>query len=197
MFYIVQILIYFIFLIIEIMNFNINTSFLKYFSIILCLLYVINQYLKNKLNYLYVLSFLFIIVADYFLLFTNNYFIGVIFFCLVQGCYYKITKGNISIKIFLILSLLGLLISGDSLISVGILYAICSINNLYLSYLSYKNNYYKKDLYMFLGILLLLLCDINLALSYLTNLNTQILVWAFYLPSQLIIITSGLSSLVD
>lgn len=165
-------------------NSNDLSLYIKYSSILLCLVQAVSIYNKKKFSFYYILPLLIISIADYFLLFSNYYIVGVSLFYLVQNFYYyflttRVYYGNTFI-IFIVLLSLALPI--DLLILLTCTYALLSLYNLYLSYQEYPTNQY------FLFIIGLLLgCDFFVAMQYLGILipYSSILIWILYLPSQL------------
>lgn len=166
------------------------SNHIKYFSIISCVsmgIYRCYRYSK----WVYMLPLVMLCLADYYLLFTTDYSIGVMFFLIVQNSYYYLLKQRIwfhSIYIMFILSFIQLSI----LDIVVFVYATLSLINLYISYHHYKNTKNVKYHYLFYTIGLLALCDICVALQYLGLVvpYSSICIWIFYLPSQLFFIKS-------
>ncbi len=155
---------------------NLDSSLFKYLITINNFIYLL-IHCQNKI----ILKIgLFIVIADFFLLFTTNYDLGVFFFVLVQSKYMHLLSYQTKIP-----WLFSLGIFYDLLISLALIYASFSLFNLFYS-LKFK------QIKLFLTLLLLLCCDIIIALSFLTIINPSFLKisWLFYFPSQLIFIKS-------
>ena len=133
----------------------------------------------KHLNTKAILALSFAFIADYFLLFTNHYLIGIIFFILVQLTYmHLLNYHNYLPLIFTSLFIF------NPLIIAAFIYLCFSIFNLVFSFKVSKS--------FFSAILLLLCCDITIALIYLNVISEcfSIIIWLFYLPSQLCFIYS-------
>lgn len=191
---VIQLFIYIIFIYLDI---NKQASYLiKYLGIIINFLYALILYIKNKkYDLLFLIALLFTMIADYFLLVTNDYYIiGVICFCLVQTIYgYKLSsiKSFIyRIIIFITISLvLPLFKIEQSLLNICSIYSFTNLSaNLYCSFI-------KKDTLFSTSLLLFWLCDLNVGIynipiKALYNLSAY-LMWIFYFPSQVIITLKG------
>jgi len=221
--------IYILFLSIDISNdhtCNSYSTYLKFSAILLC--FIISLLIEhNGFNhrdvFLLKSARFFTLVADYFLLLSNNYILGVLFFCVVQLIYIKrhslIEKNIFNMKInhFIFISVFILLLLFASLIlritdptvlliGTSIVYALLLTFSVYCGIKTLKSSYYtkKSSLFISCGMILLLLCDINVALYNLIDMsffpsiqgNFQLtigsLIWIFYLPSQLLLTLSGI-----
>lgn len=228
-FIIIQLIMYSIFLSLDILGINISLSNrIKFAVVALCFLYVL--LIKNKNSgkeHFYLLSALaFTVISDILILLTDYYFYGVLTFILAQQLYgmritalynrekaYPISlSGDIPLRIiyqvffsFLVSVLLWLLgVNIDALLVVSVLYFICICTNVVRSlklFIQYRS---KRDIrYFAYGMVLFLLCDINVGLfnlssflpiggEYETIYNvSSILMWTFYAPSQVLIALSG------
>lgn len=180
MFYLINIILLAIFIYFD---FNdLDSSLLKWLTIFNNLIYmIIKSPSKNAL-----LAVIFTFIADYFLIFTNYKTIGVLSFIFVQYNYMKLL--NYSTFIFLIPMIIFFI---DPLITLASSYAILSIYNLKSSFQKRHQN--KSQYYFFFAVSLLAICDILVALTSLNILILpifKILIWIFYLPSQLLFIFS-------
>lgn len=194
----------------------VSSNLLKYTSIILCFLITLTigkNGLSEKDTYLLRLGCFITILADLCLLFLHYYITGIILFALVQIIYYiryKKCKASLAIIKFTIIflyvifvySILRLLsIKIEVLFVIGFFYSICLILSTLESIRAFKNNFYPlPNKYMILiGMILFLLCDLNVAISNLikgANMPliysiSTILIWFFYLPSQILLSISG------
>jgi len=221
--------IYILFLFIDISSHhagNKYSTYLKFLSILLCLIISLligsNGY-NSRDVFLLILARFFTLVADYFLLLSSNYILGVLSFCVVQLIYIErhslMAKDKFNMKInrfiffpiFIFLLILTSLIfhitdSKVLLIYSSIVYAFLLTLSVYCGIRTLKSsNYPKKSaLFISLGMILFLLCDINVGLYQLINLSLfqnilgdfqsiiAILIWIFYLPSQLLLTLSGM-----
>ena len=216
-------LLYIIFLYLDLHStFNDNTSDkLKYISILLCfILSLLTQEasLSFKDTLLLQLGLLFTSLADLFFLIFDFCTIGVATFCLVQILYcirYQPKKAYSTIVgfvIFIVATAIGFLILSiftkdiQPLYMVALIYAICIITSLLRALKACKEKAFPSpNRYMLVvGMLLFMLCDINVFLRYLSSsvrypclfLNKYeatygFLVLLFYLPSQVLLGLSG------
>lgn len=212
-----NITLYFTFLIIDITNKdtgNIYSQFLKYSTILLCfvisLLIDKDGFNKKDTKFLHIALFL-TTLADLFLVILNILSPGLIFFILVQLTYIKrhlsIYKPSKKI-IFLVLSLyLVLLISlfplkptyiDWSLYFLGLTYGVILITSLLIALSTLKKKTYPKEnsIIIALGMFLFFMCDLNVGLMNILkgyNFYIAFLIWLFYFPSQLLLSLSGFS----
>ncbi|MBP5343311.1 hypothetical protein J6Y73_05240 [bacterium] len=155
------------------------------------------------------LALLFTLLSDTFLLHLDNYYeIGVTSFLVVQVLYlfrmfYSLGLNRKRLKITLmirgcafILIMLGLIIfnSFSYLYLITGLYFINLVMNFIDSLIfliSYRGEDRFKSIFVFtIGLLLFIGCDINVGLSNLIGVGSNI-IWIFYLPSQVLISLSG------
>lgn len=220
---------YVLFLLIDISNHHIGnkySTYLKFSCILLC--FIISLLIgSNGFNlrdvFLLKLARFFTLVADYFLLLSSNYILGVLFFCMVQIIYIErhslmgTNKLNIKINHFILLPIFILLLIFSSLIFhftdyKSLLTCSALVYSLLLSFSVYCgvrtmncSNYNNRSaLFISWGMILFLLCDINVALYQLINMNflpsvwsnfqftIGVLIWIFYLSSQLLLTLSGI-----
>lgn len=231
-FILIEVTIYFVFLYLDIFQQNIYefTNQLKYFSIILCFLFALSYTNKQYKIDRNIVSFglFFTLCADWFLLLHDDYIIGVIFFLVVQmiymlriGVLYRkqdrtklynkiILKFgcNIicSILICVIIYMLGIQI--DFFLFITLLYFVCIVHNTISSIkLAIHDQSQLKYSVFAIGMVLFLLCDINVGIYNLNDFldfdnmifNTiyrfsVIGMWLFYLPSQVCISLSFYSN---
>lgn len=157
-------------------------------------------------------------IADLCLVILDFHILGVIFFSLVQITYcvrYTVKKVKITlINFFITFQFIVLLYAITSifiekinvLIPVSLFYTICLITSVIKAIKAWKNDLYPSpNKYMVIfGMILFLLCDICVALSNLTEIlpltgdfiirmqkTSTLLIWFFYVPSQLILALSG------
>jgi len=171
---------------------KIDSTYLKYLGIVLCLIYVI----YNKKSYK-VIALSFTLIADLFLLVLNqNYELGVFIFIGAQISYLlylrsinnKSFKTFLPIRIFIIIvgSIVLYLSKNNSLLNELVLIYFSSL------VINCLNAYNAKEKMFTLGLLLFIACDICVGLHN-TTFNTpliSILMWVFYLPSQVLIALS-------
>lgn len=209
---------------------------LKYYSIIICLLYSVYNlvFSRKRCHLMLTLAFIFTAASDYFLLLQKDIIIpGLLCFFIVHSIYLYVINGGLLKKTLinilvrmgfsLILTIL-IKISGiyhfandsnvNGLMFLVLLYALSFIGNicrlLYFHLLNHKtgNSFtaclFKHKLLFLIGLILFLLCDLNVLIYNLGDffeINTgiyknlknaaDILMWAFYLPSQVLIALSG------
>lgn len=190
------------------------SGILKFVGIFLCACLVFSE--KNPVSIwkqkLFQWSYIFLVISDIFLLFTSYYALGLITFIAVQMIYfYYLLEGNRNKLIqqsiwrfFLFLGIAYLIyflhIEIDITLLLAIFYFIQFMSNVLLSIKNCK----KKYVCFLLGIILFFLCDINVGIYqaglYVTNkwvesiaILSQVLMWVFYLPGQVLIAYSAIS----
>ena len=194
---------------------------MKYFSIILCFLlaWSLSPNPINKLDYYLLQLGLFLtLFADLCLLLLNIFPLGIAMFCLVQITYsirYNHDHFKRLIKFFLAAAFIIIMtyilldrsnIHLDLVFPISLFYALCLFTSVITALRGFiKKTYPSPNKYFILiGMLLFLLCDINVGIFNVTNLIypssttiTQLslisgfLMWFFYLPSQLLLSLSG------
>lgn len=231
-----------------------SPTYIKYYSIILCLLISAVYYYKNKSQdtinayTLLAAAMFFTAISDYFLLLKNNNIVpGLASFCVVHAIYlYVITckdirmtgiytgiRAVVAIIITVVIKSTGLIkdtndSSLNSVLFLVLLYGISFVWNVGLLFLKLVNNReilktagksgktvnndietkictFPHPVMFLIGLVLFLLCDINVLLFNLSsyiNVSSQtyavlqiastVLMWAFYLPSQVLIVLSVL-----
>lgn len=214
-----SLLMYFAFLIIDILTKTTGTSlsiYLKYgtvFIFFLTSLFINNQ--SNLPNLLLLrIALFFTLCADTCLLIVNHYSLGIVFFIIVQTIYIVRHSiiGKINIKLLLIpvaiifispvfISIVSMYLPkiDATLIQLGIIYGTVLITGLLVAQKCPKIISY--------AMILFFLCDINVALSYVLyfypiyvlNISmdciTNFLIWTFYFPSQLLLTLSGMDKI--
>ncbi len=201
----------------------ISSDGIKYICTILCFIIslMIGEDSFNKRD-LFLLQggLFFTVIADLCLLILNYFTLGVGSFCIVQILYsirYELTKAKFTILSFVMVSctitILYRIINFwvvklDILLVVAFFYLLCLITSIARAIKVYKNNLYPSpNQYMIvLAMLLFLLGDINVGLYNITRLidlsgelstllhrTSGLLIWIFYLPSQVLLSLSGYS----
>ena len=173
MIYFINIIIGLLFICFDLLGYNSNL--LKYLVSFNSLAYLIIK----RANIYVILAMAFAFIADYFLLFSDLYILGIILFILVQITYMHLLNYHNYLPLCLLI-----FIFVDPLITLVLIYLCFSLLNLYHSYPISKS--------FFTSILLLLLCDITIGLVFLEIVDPRcfIFIWIFYLPSQLFFIFS-------
>ena len=159
---------------------------IQFLFVVLCFLIS----LKSK-EALLITAMLLTVCADYCLIISGWYTVGVAVFCAVQAAYIIRHTRKARWLRFLPLAVLPALVvyflTKDLLISIAVVYAQLLLLSVFAAFL------YRKFL-IILGMLLFLLCDICVALY---NLGTPVsnlafgLIWVFYAPSQMLLATSS------
>ncbi len=210
-------ILYILFLYIDIFNiqFPIQSYILKYLSIICCFIIVLiigeNSLNKRDISLLQA-GLLITIFADLSFLIFHYYNFGVIFFCLIQMIYYiRYTGYRDSVSIFTFIAIFLIIIITyiilklfikeiDFLYVISFFYSICLIATIVEAIKVFKTKLYPSpNKHMILiGMILFLLGDINVAMSYISKEisvslgnNFSLLIWVFYLPSQALLSLSG------
>lgn len=179
------------------------SSLLKYAGICLCFLYSLAQKNDRRIT----LGLLFTVAADYFLLFTDRFLPGVLFFLCVQLCYFLwLQRGAWT----LVYSLIGKMIVSGALLAVlfasGVevdsLLAVTLYYFLFLAENTVRGVRSGRRLFA-VGMCLFLLCDIQVGIfnmaSYVPVFSESSLLyeiaavgmWACYLPAKVCIAIAG------
>lgn len=179
---------------------------LKYASVLLCLANALmtgKESLEKK-DAAFLKAAMFVTVsADYFLLFTDLYIAGILLFCAVQAIYIarhsRYSKSSIKNCVvigfeLMAASLVAVGVSGireKTLVLTGCLYAFLTVCSLHTAFNVIKSKRYaaRNATLINAGLWLLMLCDINIFLSFAVPSNSisPYLEWLFYLPSQLML----------
>lgn len=159
----------------------------------------------NKLDTrLLQMGMFFTVLADFFLVISEDNAIGVALFCVVQIIYisrYDVDGFSLIITrltVELVTILIGyylinkLIVKLDFIIPLAFFYSICLLTSVFKSIKIFKTNKYPNpNKYMIiLGMFLFLLCDICVGLSNLIGIFYN-LIWLFYIPSQILLALSG------
>ncbi len=198
---------YFIFLFIDftgMKGLDYCSVILKYSCIILCLtitLLIGRKGHNNMDKRLLQAAFITTVFADLFLLILNEALYGIALFCIVQTIYIirHSRASSFPIKtagliIFILSAMLYLSGTKNAVLILSYIYACISILSIYTAATLFRYKKYpeKTKLLVFSGLVLLLLCDINVAYYNLTGSEISgFLIWLFYLPSQLFLSLSG------
>lgn len=218
----IQTILYGTFLILDILGKHISLSnYIKFTLVILCFLYVLISRNKDHGIERKLLSYAlaFTVISDLLILILDYYFLGVLTFILAQQLYgLRISsfydrplknfffrlfcQGIISAAVCILLWQLDILVNG--LLIVSVFYFLSILTNV-IRCLKYSI-YNKEDRnirYFAIGMVLFLLCDINVGLFNLSAFLpvgkafkliysiSSILMWTFYAPSQVLIALSG------
>lgn len=217
LFFILESFIYINFFILDITRQEILLSgIFKYVGIFFCAVYVwsakeaVSSWKQRIFKWIYG----FLLVADCFLLFTENYLPGLFAFLCVQGLYSYYLSGRerkkmicqvvicLIITAFVLFLLLFFGVEIDVVLKTAIFYFSCFSYNLCKLLISYHHN--KEAVFLTIGFILYFLCDLNVGIyqasSYLDfemlNHMTKISglgMWLFYLPGQVFIAYSAAS----
>lgn len=203
-------LIYMNFLVIDLRDGD--SRILKYISILLC--FILSLFIGDRGNdkrdtRLLQGALFFTAIADFKLVILKNFISGISAFCIVQIIYTIRHSRNIilskrNIVLFLIEGIiaLGLVImlnihfyEEKALYIIVCIYSILLVNSVFMAFGTIKRGFYSKinSYFIIIGMILFLLCDINVGLYHIGKIQhiSGILVWFFYLPSQLILSLSG------
>jgi hypothetical protein len=181
---------------------NEHSLYLKYSTIILCFilsLFLGSEGCNNTDKFLVQSARLFTVIADYFLVILDDCKYGILCFCIVQIIYIirhsfvvKVKLYKLSLAASLIMASLIMLLGRINLpdlnkevVMEGSAYGCILLLSLYIALQT-------KDYLICIGMLLFFMCDINVALYNITKEFIHgLLIWLFYLPSQLLLTLSG------
>ena len=193
---------YIAFLVCDICNrFSNVSTVLKYASVLICFLVSLSGISEKGGKYV-ALALAFTVCADLFLLVLDNFYvIGVALFCPVQIIYALRLHRMRAKKPLLILRLLlsGAMLAVSFAVEISVLNALISFYFPQLVCNAIESISAKKRLFS-VGLWLFVCCDICVGLSNITFpfpvsdtvvSIIQILMWAFYLPSQVLIVLSS------
>ena len=178
---------------------------IQYISIVSCVLYVIT-FAPNDIRLL--LAIILTILADTILMFGGILWLGVLIFCLAQFFHawrfsdLAFDQMLIHYSVAFILITIFCSISHLEVLYVStFIYAFCLLSSVAYSYIWYKkDNSNIPAKFAFVGMLLFLGCDINVALTYLAQTGalpnlvmpiSNFLIWVFYLLSQVALANSS------
>lgn len=184
---------------------------IKLISIVLCFAFAIFQfYLKHtRIAFLQVCILGFTLISDYFLLLTNAYSVGIVTFIMVQLGYsgaLKLAKNQAKNQALtrteylisgalIVISMI--LLKFDVTVGLSLLYAVLFVRNLFVAHKARKLSQYNR--WLFIGLLLYAICDIQVAMFNLEVIKTHFTwlysvvavgMWVFYLPGQVILTLS-------
>lgn len=187
-FILIEFILYISFITLDLLN--INSSYIKYLSIVLCFVYSLTNHKKSR-----VISSLFTMIADFFLLMLDNYYeLGLISFIVVQMSYLYFLGNSDKAYFNMFLYLRGLFI----MMGIIILFILKQLSVLNILVIIYFINlvfnciqaFILKQKTLALGLLLFICCDICVGLHNINSAYTiaSFLMWVFYLPSQVLIV---------
>jgi hypothetical protein len=225
----IEIILYSCFLYIDITGNGSYTisSGLKFSGIVLCLLFtLILPYRKEERTDINIVrtALLFTVISDLFILILDYYIIGLITFCIVQSLYLirigiwrnrmDLTVGiggiinkfirNLIVSFAIISILMILKIKIEWLILISCFYFVSIVFNVSDSLTIARKSKVTNSIIYAVGMILFLLCDINVGLFNLSDFLSidsnwftalyhfsTVAMWMFYLPAQVIIALSG------
>ncbi|BCJ99947.1 lysoplasmalogenase family protein [Anaerocolumna chitinilytica] len=198
-----------------------TVTLVKYCSILLCNVFTLTYALKYRRRENFILSggLFFTAVSDYFLLFTDNFTFGMLTFCAVQILYLvylyflgerrRGVAGRLLVNILLwaaaLLILLILQLPVSLLLITAAFYFISILHNVITAVGNVRHKFSNRNLIFAVGMILFLLCDINVGIYNMDGFITvesmtfqklyhfsEIAMWMFYLPAQVCISISGI-----
>lgn len=229
-FLIIETVLYLGFLCLDISGFFVFSRYVKYASIFLLFLYVliktIGQGVRQEKNSMLIPAALaFSAAADVFLLFTENYFSGLLAFLAVQAILCARIHQLFRLRFFyqpaLVIFLFGTALGILVLLSVpldvvsilALLYFLCFFSNIVTAVYGLSSNRGKNkkaNYFLAAGLILFFFCDIHVGLynsvAYIPQLAAMpqgyqewisLAMWLFYLPGQTLIGLSNLSALQE
>ncbi|WP_186429471.1 lysoplasmalogenase family protein [Clostridium sp. BSD9I1] len=214
----IELIIYCAFIYIDYTN-NLKTMYsavLKYFGILLCLFLsiLIGNNGHDKIDTIFLRLAIFLTaLADLCMIILGLNELGIMIFCLVQITYIIRHRRAIERRYnlnFLVVTIIVIILivipSGNNLLIedlgyegikkvtliIGFIYAVILLYSVYIGWKTLKGAFYPmySRYLVAIGMILFLLCDINVALSVILK-DLSILIWIFYLPSQILLVLSG------
>lgn len=203
------------------------SAYLKFSGILLCLLYALFMPFREEYKADGVIlktALFFTVISDLFLLLLDRYQTGMVTFCIVQSLYLirlglwrnqtDLTEGagriikhfirNAMVTAVILIVLIVAQVEMEGLILISCFYFISILFNTGDSVLIAARSRVKNRVLYAFGMILFLLCDINVGLFNLSDFITvngnwfstlynfsSIAMWMFYLPAQVIITLSG------
>ena len=209
-FYIIEAFLYASFLVFDFYNTGV-AEYIKYSSILLCLVASLIIFIFKKSNFCAFFTFLalvFTCVSDYFLLLAHDnstYILGVFTFFIVQIFYFLIIlkrrnfnkfKFELLIRLLVIILIIVIcsIIKENALTTIALSYFSQLFINFISSLFLIKQN--KKNAIFSIALFLFICCDIFVGLNNLAFNNKALtfvfyyLMWLFYLPSQVVLSTN-------
>lgn len=190
-FILIESIIFVSFIIMDFMN--MNSIYIKYLGIVICFVFSI----LNK-NYIISLAQLFTLIADYFLLVIDNYYVlGLISFIVVQMIYmYFLYNNKTKLYIYIRLSLIIIAISLINKLPLLYVLVLCYFSMLIMNTIT---SYINRNLILSIGFTLFIGCDVSVGLHNILNSGllydiATMSMWIFYLPSQVLITIGGLKN---
>ncbi len=192
----------------------------KYLAIIISFIYTCYLYFNHKVSFSFLTCTLFVLFADYFLLFGGVHTLyGIVFFCIIQIFYFINLQPTKYLCIYLIITLMFSLNLTYGLfkwfnmnhpyIFWAVQYMTMLSTNIVLSIVKYIHKNSLKNLLFTIGLLFFFISDINVGLLNMTDIfnnmdllwiqqfNTTALqtittlsMWFYYLPGQVFMIFS-------
>lgn len=219
-FILIQLILYFSFLYLDLLGGSIIMSnYIKFAVVTLCLIYVLFNGNTERHLFFLRLAMIFTLISDVLILLSDYYFCGVLTFIIAQqfhGIRISVLRGKMGEKDMIIRLLLQAIISLlicltlwklniriNGLLAASIFYFTCILTNTVRSLRLAAVIRDKKSIYLAAGMVLFLLCDINVGLFNLSDFlsvgqvynkiyfASSILMWTFYAPSQVLISLSG------
>ena len=159
-------------------------------------------YSKKDWRYLAV-AMGFTLISDYFLVIAHNYRVGVFTFCFVHIAYILRVSENKTKSIIYILAIIlaGAILTlfvDDILIALAAVYAALFVQNLLTNLC--QNHLHNRRIIL-VGLILFVLCDINVLMLNLPNFMNfpksmaniaHSLIWLFYAPAQVLLAFSAI-----
>lgn len=213
-------MLYLCFLYIDFFNIRsfMSVDYIKFTCTLLCFCLSFSYSADDKNSFLLLhIALLFTLISDFIILILDNNSLGVTTFCITHILYsirhdYNNYKKTLIyfLSVFLTIALLFLIGIGlrknvDYLTFISLFYFLCLLTNVFKSLKAYREDLFSnpKKIFIAAGVILFFLCDINVGLYNITGfsqLNTYtlralhrigyILMWFFYLPSQLLLASS-------
>lgn len=189
----IQLFIYVVFLYLDIVHPTLYqiSNYLKFTSILICVVYVIISFGHRPAEldrWLLLIALIFTLISDWFIVIVDYYSYGLITFIMVQYLYWiriqrknnsvtvlrliKILLVNVGITCCIIPILISLRIDLDRLIVLSLFYIVTFIMNIIQGCYLYGKRKDSSFLLFIIGLSLFLMCDINVAIFNLTSYFT-------------------------
>lgn len=218
----IELVLYLSYLRLDIKGISDISSYIKFFSILICFLWAGICSIRYNRDKIIPIALGFSVLSDIFLLFTNYFVPGLVFFIMVQILFYFVLSrggwihrnAQIWIRIGLPILILVLFyvigVAFDLVLILAVFYIVSFAATVLAAICAARKSPDNRAMRLFmLGLILFFLCDINVGIFNLSSylqMDSKVLyslrnfsavgMWFFYLPGQILIGLSNLAAKV-